>query len=954
MRALVFFGLAACVAEKPPGDTADPCAGVVLYADADGDGFGDDGRPGSGCDLDGYVSTGGDCDDAAPAVRPGAPETCDGVDEDCDGAIDEGDAIDPSTFYADTDGDGFGDAASTTRACAAPEGHVADATDCDDADATEFPGAAEVCDGDDDDCDFQVDEDDATDAPTWYADLDADGYGDAGTVAVSCHPPPRHVSNAADCDDGDARRSPDASERCDGEDDDCDGVVDEDAIDAPTWYTDLDADGFGDPGTPVAACALSVGFTDDASDCDDDDGRVNPAATEICDGVDDDCDGTVDEPDAADAPPWYADADGDGHGDAGVVTAACTEPAGYVASAADCDDTDATISPDATERCDDVDVDEDCDGLVDDADSGALDPTTWYSDADADGYGDPAVTTSACAAPAAHVANAEDCDDTSAAVSPAADETCDEVDDDCDGAVDDADDDVVGAPSWYTDADADGWGDGVAAASCEAPAGAVADEGDCDDTDDTVSPDAEEICGDGVDQDCNGADASCSLEGAYGVADADLTLYGEGYRHYAGRSLAGGGDLDGDGYDDVLISANDSVYIAMGPLAAGTLADVPARSTSTSASDDYGDSVTIGPDFDGDGTADWAAGARYADGGGASSGEVYLFSGAPAAASTRALDEAAHVFVGAMSGDFLGCAVALLPSLDGDGYGELLVGAYGESPLSGGAGVAYLFSGPTTGSVERAVSTADAVLVGEAADDYFGARLASAGDLDGDGLGDIVVGAPRHDAGGTNTGAVYVFTTPPAGTVYASAADAKLTGSLAGTVGYATAGAGDVDGDGLDDLLVGVYDDDTAGSSAGAAYLVGGGLAGESAVASSYTARVLGDAASDLAGTSVAGAGDVDGDGFADFLVGAYGNDAGGSRAGASCLRYGPVSGSVSLSSCDAVFVGAATDDLVGFAVATAGDVDGDGFSDLLIPAYADDTVASDAGAIHLWYGRPR
>ncbi|MFZ5478434.1 MAG: MopE-related protein [Myxococcota bacterium] len=373
--------------------------------------------------------------------------------------------------------------------------------DCDDGDPSVNPGASEVCNGVDDDCDGVVD--DAGD--TWYADADGDGFGVEGDALVRCEAPEGYVATAGDCDDGSAEVSPAAVETCNLVDDDCDAAVDEpEARDAAVWYPDADADGFGDPAAGEAACEAPLDFVADAGDCDDADPAVNPEGLEACNGHDDDCDGETDEAGAAGELTWYADGDGDGYGDAAATVLACDVPVGFVADATDCDDVSAAVSPAASEACNDVD--DDCDGATDEA--GATGEATWYADTDADGFGDAASPALACDLPAGFVADDTDCDDTSAAVSPAAPETCDGIDDDCDGDIDEAD--AVDAGDWYTDADGDGWGTGFGTDACEAPAGTVAANGDCDDTSAAVSPSAAEVCEDGVDDDCDGtADDGC-------------------------------------------------------------------------------------------------------------------------------------------------------------------------------------------------------------------------------------------------------------------------------------------------------------------------------------------------------------------------------------------------------------------------------------------------------------
>ena len=514
-------------------DGTDATDASTWYRDGDSDGYGSAAASTVSCDQpSGYVADSSDCDDGDDDVHPGADEHCDGVDEDCDGSIDE-EATDADTWYADTDGDGYGDASSTTEACSQPSGHVADNTDCDDTDASVFPGADEYCNGIDDDCDGTIDEDDAIDATTVYADADSDGYGDPATAVDTCYSYSGYVSDNTDCDDADATAYPGADEVCDGDDEDCDGVVDEDdAIDASTWYADSDGDGFGDATSATTACYAPTGHVASSSDCDDGDAAVSPAASELCNGIDDDCDGSVDEDSAADAATWYADSDGDGDGTARTSTTACSQPRGYAATDTDCDDADAAINPGATEACNGYD--DDCDGLVDDDDSGVSGTTTWYIDYDSDSYGSAAYTLERCVQPSGYVADSTDCDDSDAAVSPAGTELCNGVDDDCDGSVDE--DSAADALTWYADNDGDGYGASSSGttAACSLPSGYAGDDDDCDDWDAAINPAATEVCN-GDDDDCDGtadngtlgSDATCAAESCEAII-ADGASTGDG------------------------------------------------------------------------------------------------------------------------------------------------------------------------------------------------------------------------------------------------------------------------------------------------------------------------------------------------------------------------------------------------------------------------------------------
>ncbi|MFT4622257.1 MAG: MYXO-CTERM domain-containing protein [Myxococcota bacterium] len=170
-------------------------------------------------DGDGFVAL-EDCDDNDPTIFPGAAETCDGVDEDCDGLIDVG-AADGGRFYLDVDRDGAGDPATEVLACDPPAGHVTDGTDCDDTNASVRPGAEEVCDGVDQDCNGSVDD---GLLETWFADSDADGFGDSALTQDACRAPVGFVADDSDCDDADANAYPGAPDELgDDVDQDCDG-----------------------------------------------------------------------------------------------------------------------------------------------------------------------------------------------------------------------------------------------------------------------------------------------------------------------------------------------------------------------------------------------------------------------------------------------------------------------------------------------------------------------------------------------------------------------------------------------------------------------------------------------------------------------------------------------------------------------------------------------------------
>ena len=494
---------------------------VTWYADIDADTYGDalNTTDAPLCSQPvGYVDNPDDCDDQDASRHPNADEDCDDVDDDCDGIVDDN-AVDAPTWFADLDLDGFGDDLNTVVACDQPLDFVAVGGDCDDQDASRHPGATEVCDDADQDCDGLPD-DNAVDAPTWFADLDLDGFGDDLNTVVACDQPLDFVAVGGDCDDQDASRHPGASEVCDDVDQDCDGLLDEDALDATTWFHDADGDGFGDDFTTVLDCDQPLDFVAVGGDCDDQDASRHPGASEVCDDVDQDCDGLLDE-DALDATTWFHDADGDGFGDDFTTVLDCDQPLDFVAVGGDCDDSDASRHPGATEVCDDAD--QDCDGLPDD---NAVDATTWYADLDSDGYGDDLNTVVACDQPLDFVGVGGDCDDQDASRHPNADEDCDDVDDDCDGIVDD---NAVDAPTWFADLDLDGFGDDLnTVVTCDQPLDFVAVGGDCDDQDASRHPGASEVCDD-LDQDCDGLLDEDALDATTWFHDSDGDGFGDDF-----------------------------------------------------------------------------------------------------------------------------------------------------------------------------------------------------------------------------------------------------------------------------------------------------------------------------------------------------------------------------------------------------------------------------------------
>ncbi|MEM6992192.1 MAG: Ig-like domain-containing protein [Myxococcota bacterium] len=451
----------------------------------------------------------------------------------------------------------------------------------------------------------------------------------------------------------------------------------------------------------------------------------------------------------------------------------------------------------------------------------------------------------------------------------------------------------------------------------------------------------------------------------------------------AGSNVSAVGDLNGDGMSDFVISApftdtavaeGGRTYVVFGkadtdPVELGSLGDGGFIAEGTQVNQRAGISTRGAGDVNGDGLGDVVIGAPVSGSVGTNSGQSFVVFGTDQTATIdlNALGSSGFAINAEAAGDFSGYSVSGAGDVDGDGLADLLVGATGVDANGINSGRSYVvFGKANTDAVDLAALGAGGyALQGEAEFDASGRALAGPGDLDGDGLADIVIGAPLADAAGDEAGRSYVVfgkdtDTDPVELSALGIGGFVMDGPAADdNSGFALGAAGDVNGDGVPDMIVG-SDGAASGRDTGVCQVVFGSDATDALdLGALGTAgfAVNGEAAEDRFAFAVSGAGDVNGDGLDDIIVGAYAADQTATNAGRAYVVYGKDSaGSVSVGALDEggfSIDGEAEGDGAGFSVSGAGDVNGDGVDDIMVGANDAAPNGAESGRVYIVFGVP-
>ena len=556
----------------------------------------------------------------------------------------------------------------------------------------------------------------------------------------------------------------------------------------------------------------------------------------------------------------------------------------------------------------------------------------FYPDLDGDGFGDaqssPVIL---CEVEQGFQSNNLDCDDGNAAINPDVVEDCaTTADDNCSGIANE--EGAEHCQEWFIDGDEDGFGTAESRCLCSAEAPFTAEEpGDCDDSAVSVNPAQTEVCNDGVDNNCDDSAQPCELSSE--LADSQMLYFGAESRDFAGSSLA---------FGELLMSNQPSVAIGAPGVDADSVLDAGAvyvhhlnqgewvlgvQSSAVTLDGDgglFGDSLgTV--DVNQDGATDLVVAAPTNSQLAAAAGAVYLYYGELESLQTPDL-----ILYGRASGDRFGESISVISST-----GAVIVGAPNDDSVKNNGGVAYIYSG--------SFAEDDSVMIwGASSGDRFATSVDSTDsqpwisntDLNGDGIADIIVGAPNA-AGGQ--GETHLFLGPFETDTASSSANLTVLGQSGEELGSVVSFVGDLDLDGLQDLTL-------TSLTKNRIYLCWSSqLSGLVSVTAAEQCLTMIGPSDSSAGSAVAGLGDTNGDGLPEFAVGAP-------IASAVYLIEAPLDGTLELSSVKTLQESGA--DQAGSAVLGIGDVTGDGHGELLVGARISSRNGNKAGAAFLLYGQ--
>ena len=656
-------------------------------------------------------------------------------------------------YFADEDGDGFGSPYVSTKACEIPNGFVANNTDCDDFDSTQFPN--------------QV----------WFVDVDGDGFGDGETSIIGCVQPIGYVHNSDDCDDRDSSRNPDQD-----------------------WYHDQDGDGYGNADLPIPSCDVNVLelAASDGTDCNDLDALIHPMANEVCDFLDNNCSGMTDNDDPLidvyTQVPFFQDLDGDGYGSTEYIGHFCPSFSEGSMNNDDCDDTNIMVNPAQVEMYDEVDQNCDGDGLWHNAEdiqfgfSHANSGSQFGIQLDAFDIEGDSLTDLVISQPIF---------------------TWNEQTETNDGKViwvsgtqePDFTDLSQQLPFWYGEPD-------------DALYGIWAGDMDGDGVADILMGSRNKNEKEGavylVSSDANSGLVTEKALWSWTIPDQD-------YRVGSSLLRIGDVDADGLDDVVMGASHFDNGYNSRGGAFLLRGSDVGVQSDPSTGSwiagssngDQFGLHISRAGDVDGDGIEDILASSIYADQGGTSSGSVYLFPVTDVLAGTVVPEDMVQ-FYGEVESDKAGTALADVGDVNGDGYDDFLIGSKDHDEVYDNDGAAYLIHGQPYNDFDllNSLSNADATFIGSTQNDGFAYDIEGVGDVDGDGLDDFVIGSYLADPTGSNHGLVIgFFGGQHSGRHNADdVSDFMIRGNANNTrLGRGIARAGDQNGDGLDDVWLGAY-----------------------------------------------------------------------------------------------------------------------------------------------------